>query len=128
MRANRLCLSETFKTTLADLGLPVPAVFLPLDQSPSAHAASQPVWMERNEVGHKLVSDMFGFPIARGYFDEKANLAFSIKSSQPLLTGSDFTLSVHVRPAKVKDATIIWIGSSSPWLSVEVVNGLIVTR
>ena len=57
-----------------------------------------------------LVSDMFGFPLADGYFDGGIDSVIEIITDKQVQNASDLTAAFHVRPMSLKNSVLLQIG------------------
>ena len=106
---------DTFKRTMLDLNISLPRFLLPMDSN-HAYFSDQFFVVVRNTTNRSLISDMFGFPLANGYFNGSA---VKLQANIKIQNDSDFTLSFHVRPQEIKESIIIWTGqNTTAWLEV----------
>ena len=98
-----------------ELNIPLPRLLLPLDKE-QEYFADQNVVVLRNSLTQNLTSDMFGFPLADGYFNDSV---IELHASNTIQSYHDFTLLFHVRPHEIKNSTLLWIGNDNlSWLKV----------
>ena len=114
---NNICAHflDTFERTMLDLNISLPRLLLPMDSS-HAYFSDQSFVVLWNTTHRSLISDMFGFPLANGYFNGSA---VRLQTNDKMQNDSDFTISFHVRPQEIKASVILWTGHNNTlWLEV----------
>ena len=97
---------------MQSLNLPKPTLHLPLNED-LRYYSRVTLSQKRKSVKRKFSYDMFGLPIADGYFDGSDDALIELLWNQPISNGTDFTLSFHARPELIKESVLLFLEYNS---------------